>query len=185
MKGFSLVEVLVVIIILSLIIGTVYSIYGLSQKAFQEGEISAELTQNGRVVLERITREIRQARDIATDLSVDVNDAVNYIEFEDGHIEERYYYIRYFQEGNELKREIKRYYFSGDLEPYTYVAWNAVSLEGKEILPVYAEEAKTIGELIQELKFWSPEIKMVNISVILGNNAKQLDFLTAVFGRNL
>ncbi len=67
-KGFTLTEIIIVVAIFSLIIVTVFSIYILNQQAYIEGEIKGEIIQNGRVILERMSREIRQARGIVTQL---------------------------------------------------------------------------------------------------------------------
>lgn len=84
--GFSLAEMLIVISIFILIIVTIYSVYSLSQQGYLSGEEIAEITQNGRVVLERISREIRQAKEIITELPEERIDAPNEIKFQDGHI---------------------------------------------------------------------------------------------------
>lgn len=79
-KGFSLAETTIVIAIFILIILTTYSAYFLSQRSYQKGEQIAEITQNGRVILERMTREIRQAREIA-----EVSEEPGIV-FQDGHV---------------------------------------------------------------------------------------------------
>lgn len=172
-------ESLIVVFIFVLVVGLVYSAYAMSQRGYREGEISAELTQNARVVLERMTREIRQSREILTVLPLTAEDATgsSEIEFEDGHVGDRYYYIRYFQDGNEIKREVKRYYLAG-----TPVAWNAAP---EEDLDVIIEEVGVTGELIDELKFWAPEPERIGISITLEKAGKQAIFSTGIFGRNL
>ncbi|MFH0987300.1 MAG: prepilin-type N-terminal cleavage/methylation domain-containing protein [Patescibacteria group bacterium] len=67
-RSFTLTETLVSITILVLIIGAISSLYVMNQKAFKEGERNSELNQNGRVVMERIVREIRQTDEIVTPL---------------------------------------------------------------------------------------------------------------------
>jgi len=183
MKSFTLVEILIVIVTLFLVVGVIYAGYILSQRAYEEGEISAELTQNARVILERMTREIRQAREIVTELPVSMADALNHIEFEDGHSAERYHYIHYFQEDGELKREVKAYYFVGN--EGTFVPWNAVPPLGGEIAEAVIEEAKTVGEFIVDLKLWTSEIRMIDIFIALEEGKKQANLLTSIFGRNL
>jgi len=183
MKGFTLVEVLIVLVILVLVTGVIYAGYVLSQRAYIQGEISAELTQNARVVLERMTREIRQAREVVTDLPSSAEEALNHIEFEDGHGSDRYYYIRYFQADNELKREMVAYYFSGD--DTVFVPRNAIPPPGESLEEALIEEARTIGEFVKELKVWSPETKIINIFINLEKGGKELDFSTSVSGRNL
>ncbi len=84
-KGFTLTEVIIVVAIFIFIIIIIYSIYILSQKSYRGGEDVAEITQNGRVVLERLAREIRQTREIATDLPEEQLNPPSEIEFQDGH----------------------------------------------------------------------------------------------------
>lgn len=182
-RGFTLTEVLVVITIFLLVLGAVYSSYLLSQKAFKEGEVAAELTQNSRVILERITREVRQAREIVTELSSSKENATSTLEFEDGNIQERYHYIHYFQENTEIKREVKRYYFSGD--PNTFVTFNATPPPGEELLFIVTQEPQIIGEFVKELKIWASGIRIIDIFITLEKGEKQVDFSTKIFGRNL
>jgi len=127
--GFTLSELLVSIVFVSLILGAVYSSYVLNQKASVEGESSIEILQNGRVVLERMEREIRQAKDIVTSLPATKEDAVDSIEFEDGHDLSYIRYIRYFSDDTDktIKREVIGYYYSISGDPgntSTYVLWN-------------------------------------------------------------
>ena len=87
-KGFTLIESVMALIIFLLIVVVLYSVYLFNQDAYREGEKAAEITQNGRVILERITREIRQAKEIVTPLPQIDQGASNpsEIEFQDGHI---------------------------------------------------------------------------------------------------
>ena len=78
-------EVIIVIAVFILIIVVVYSVYALSQNAYSKGERLAEVVQNARVILERASREIRQAREIVTELPDEKIDASSEIQFEDGH----------------------------------------------------------------------------------------------------
>ena len=87
-SGFSLIESIIAIIILVSITVVLYSVYLFNQQAYRESENMAELTQNGRVVLERITRELRQAAEMVTVLPQTDQGAGNptEIEFQDGHV---------------------------------------------------------------------------------------------------
>jgi len=85
-KGFTFLEMVIVIAIFLLITGVVFSIYFFNSKVYIAGESIAEITQNGRVILERITREIRQAKEIVTDLPEEELDPANEILFQDGHL---------------------------------------------------------------------------------------------------
>ncbi len=179
-KGFTLTETTIVIAIFSLIIATVYLIFILNQRVYSTGEEIAEITQNGRVILERMTREIRQAKEIVTELSDDESEASSMIEFEDGHAATEYNYIYYYQENDEVKREVKKYYFPSD--PSTFLPWNATS-PSETLTTVIVEEPVIIGEYVANLKFWGSYA--VNIFIILAKNDQEIDLSTKVFGRNL
>ena len=185
-KGFTLAEFLVIVFILILIIRVVYSSYLLSRKSYLEGEKMAETTQNGRVILERMVREVRQSREIVTELSETESGATSTIEFEDGHISDFYYYIRYFKEGNEVKREVINYYFSGD--PSTFVPWDASPPDasppgGQTLETITHETTRTIGEHVSDLGFWGSET--ICIDITLERGGRILNLKTKVFGRNL
>jgi len=180
--SFTLVETLVVIVILGLVLGTVYTVYNLSQKAYQEGEKAAELLQNGRVVLERITREIRQAREMVSELSEEEEGATSTIVFEDGHIGDSYHYIHYFQDDNLVKREVIGYYFSGDTEK-TLVPWDALPPEGQSLEVQTLEETRIIGEYLADFKIWGS--KIISTALILEKQDKTLELRTKIFARNL
>jgi len=85
-KSFTLIEVLVATFITVSIIITIYSTYTFHHKAYQAGENIGEVIQNGRVILERLTRELRQADEIVTVLGETQDHAADEIEFEDGHL---------------------------------------------------------------------------------------------------
>jgi Tfp pilus assembly protein PilE len=78
--GFTLVEMMVISCIFLILMSVVYSVFLFQQRAYKSGENSAEIIQNGRVVLERITRELRQAKKIISALPA------SEIKFQDGHL---------------------------------------------------------------------------------------------------
>jgi len=88
-KSFTLLEVLIIIFISSLVFIAILEIYLAGQKLYSLGENRAEILQNGRIILERISRELRQAKEIVTPLpQVDNNPDFpppSEIEFQDGH----------------------------------------------------------------------------------------------------
>ena len=179
--AFTLIETVITIAILSLTIGAIYGVYILSQKTYQEAETLAEITQNGRVVLERITREIRQAREIATELPEEESDATSTIMFEDGHILEPYHYVRYFQEDNLVQREIIGFYFSGDTGE-TFVPWDAEPPVGQNLVTKTLEETQVVGEYITDLKFFGSQV--IQIVLDLAKKNTNLKLSSKVFGRN-
>ncbi len=182
LTGFTLVETLIITVIFSLISGSIYGIYVLSQQAYLAGEQVAEITQNGRVILERATREIRQAREIVGEEFVEEeSEATSEIMFEDGHIVEPYHYIHYFQKDNFFEREVIGFYFSDDTEQ-TLVSWDSVPLAGQEIETKTLEASQKIGEYVAGIKFFGA--KIVHIVLTLEKKDKILEFRTKVLCRN-
>jgi hypothetical protein len=133
------------------------------------------------VVLERMTREVRQARDIVTELADDESGATSTILFEDGHDVSTIHYIHFFQDNKNIKREVIAYYFSGD--PYTYVVWNATPPPGQEKLTTTTEAAQIIGEYVTRLDIWGSPT--VNVSTTLEKGDQKINLKTKILGRNL
>lgn len=175
-------EIIITTCILVIVTVAVYTAYSLSQKAYKEGEAAAEITQNGRVIIERMNREIRQARDIITELPAISTEAANTIEFEDGHSAVSYRYISYYQESSEVKRKVTGYYFSGDPEQ-TLVPWDAIPPVGQTLEIIVLEEPVVIGEWVSNLKLWDSEV--INIGLNLTKQNKTLNLETKIFCRNL
>jgi len=180
-KGFTLIEVSVTMAILGLVLAAIYGVYNLSHKAYATEENMVEITQNGRVIFERLSREIRQATELVTELPVSEDLATSTIMFEDGHVADPYYYIRYFQEGDLVKREVVGFYFSGDPEE-TLVPWDAVPPIGQSLVLKTVQVAQTIGECVDQLKFWGSEL--VSVALNLEKKDNNLRLRTDISGRN-
>jgi type II secretory pathway pseudopilin PulG len=181
LTGFTLTEIIISLTLFVLILVIVFSIYALHQRVYTAGEARAEVLQNGRVVLERMTREVRQARDIVTELADDESGATSTILFEDGHDVSTIHYIHFFQDNKNIKREVIAYYFSGD--PYTYVVWNATPPPGQEKLTTTTEAAQIIGEYVTRLDIWGSPT--VNVSTTLEKGDQKINLKTKILGRNL
>jgi type II secretory pathway pseudopilin PulG len=209
--SFTLTETLVTVAVFLIIIVTIYSAYVLSQKSYREREMSAEIAQNGRVILERMVREIRQAKEIVTELPQDPDNPNEppsaEIEFEDGHIPlscqelgSDHYYIRYYiytpadsQEPKELRRQYRVYCFDACDTCNTYWRWDDTRIVEGITEPTHpcnlrkdctlGEDVDTIGEYITDLKFWGKSL--IDISITLSDKNKEIKLQTEVFGRNL
>lgn len=181
LTGFTLAETLIVIAVFGIVTAAVYEGYSLSHRAYKAGETDAEIIQNGRVILERLSREARQAREIVGGLPEEEAMATTTLLFEDGHIAESYHYIHYFLDQNSLNREVLGYYFSGDLDK-NLMPWNAAPPVGQTLETEILEAPVVIGEYISEIKFWGSEL--IDISVDLEKQTKNINFRTKVHGRN-
>ena len=183
-NGFTLTEMLITITIFLLVSIAIFNLFSFGQKFYSQGSIQAELLQNGRIILERMTREIRQTNEIVSNLYDDETTATSTIMFEDGHSATTYRYIHYFmasssEENNLVKREVIGYYFSEDPEQ-TLVPWTP---ETENLVTITLEDPYTIGEYVNNLKIWGVEV--IDISMTLEKNNQSINLETKVFGRNL
>ncbi|MDD4900703.1 MAG: prepilin-type N-terminal cleavage/methylation domain-containing protein [Patescibacteria group bacterium] len=183
-QGFTLLEVVVSLSLFVIVIILVSDIYITTQRAYNENAVTAELSQNARVSLDRISRELRQSAAIVTTLPASDTDPNNppatEILFQDGHDISQITYIRYYLNGANLMRQHKAYYFSP--EPSVYVTYNSDDQAGSPPLEIVLEN-RIVGEYYQALNFWGAN-HLVNISLNLIKNQKVLDVSTSVFSRN-
>lgn len=61
-RGLSLVEMLIVIAILALVTGAVFSIFTVSLQAYWKGDLGTQVQQGSRIALDRMSRDLRQGR---------------------------------------------------------------------------------------------------------------------------
>ncbi|MFH1326148.1 MAG: prepilin-type N-terminal cleavage/methylation domain-containing protein [Candidatus Falkowbacteria bacterium] len=184
-NGFTLIEILVSISLFVVVVVITSSVYTLAQRTYRSSGADSELWQNARVVLDRMSREIRQAEGLISALPAVKDDPLNppltEIEFQDGHDLTEIKYIKYYLDNNEIKRQLIVYYF--DTDPDTYVFWN--SLDSFDNLPQQLIlEDQLVGEYFSVLSLWGPT-NLINIEVSLEKDGQQIELLTAAYGRNL
>jgi len=182
--GFTLLETIASVSLFVIIIILVSNIYLVTQRAYNKNSELAELTQNARVSLDRISRELRQASNIVTTLPETNTDPLdpptNQIFFQDGHDINQVTYLKYYLDGTNLMREHKAYYFNE--EPSIYVTYNSFDQAGDPPLEIILED-RIIGEYFTELKFWGSN-GLINISLNLQKNQNNFPIKTSVFSRN-
>ena len=181
--GLTLIETLIAIAIAALICVLLASLYSAGQKSYVKAEATAELNQNGRIILERISRELRQSLKIVTNLPADNSQPENLpqeIEFQDGHDQTVITYIRYYLAGTQINRQIRAYAFAAN--PGVDVYFDATDQNGK-FPDVQIIEDRPIGDNVSDLQFWGG--RLVNINLVLSKNGQSENLSTAVFGRNL
>jgi type II secretory pathway pseudopilin PulG len=184
MAGFTLLEVIASISLFTIIIILVSDIYLVTQRAYNKNSDIAELTQNARVSLDRISRELRQSSSIITTLPEtddDLNNPpTNQIFFQDGHDTNQITYLRYYLDGTNLMREHKAYYFNE--EPSIYVTYNSLDQGGDAPLEIIIDD-RVIGEYFTELNFWGAD-GLINIALSLAKNQNVFAIKTSIFSRN-
>ncbi len=184
-KGFTLIEIIIVITISVIIFGLITSIYVIGQKAYLKTDTRAEIIQNGRVILDRMVREIRQTPDIITQIPIDNSNPSllpSEIKFQDGHDTNQIRYIRYFLDGTDIKRQEIVYYFPS--APNYYVYSYDTDKDPPHDPPIeQIVEEKIIGEYVDDLEFWGNNL--ININLYLYKNGESSIINTAVYGRNM
>jgi len=178
--GFTLMEALTGAILGGIVLMIIYSSFVTGQKLTQRGALNAELSQNGRISLDRISREIRQTDQVTTTLSEDPPDPSQAeIIFEDGHTD-IIQYIRYYLSGTDLRKEIKHYYFPSD--PGTWVDYNAKDGYGQ---PANSniDSDQIVAQFVSHLNFYGE--KTIGIDLSIEKDGRKIDFRTKNLGRNL
>lgn len=183
LNGFTLLEIIVSLSLFTIIIILVSDIYLITQRAYNKNSDAAELAQNARVSLDRISRELRQSASLITALpatDADPNNPPAYqIFFQDGHDVSQITYLRYYLDGANLMREHKAFYFIQ--EPSIYVTYNSLDQGGSPPLEII--DNRIVGEYFTELKFWGVG-GLINIYLKLAKNQNNFAIQTSVFSRN-
>lgn len=180
--GFTIIEVIIAISVSIIIFLIITVIYTLSQNIYNQTDTTAEMTQNGRVILDRMIREIRQTGDIVTEIpetNDDPDTLPEEIMFEDGHSTSQIQYIRYYLDNSDIKRQIVAYYF--DDNPTIYVYWFATDVGGQPPSMAVLED-KIIGEYVYDIEFWGDDLININLYLLKGSETQIIN--TAVYGRN-
>lgn len=199
-KAFTLVEILTVVFLATLIIIAAYTIYLISYKSYKKNTASAELTQNARIALERMSRDIRQATEILTDLPEDPEAGTppQEIKFQDGHnmlAGGQIQYIRYYLKAPDppdpehpnifdLYRKVTHYAFGDSTDP-NWVLWSTLDANGlsPHEYPNSDQSDQIKAEKISTLQFWGTNVITINLEVSDGTTT--YNFQTKSLGRNV
>lgn len=182
-KGFSLPELLIAITITALVVEAAYFASRIGQSTFKSSSEKIELTQTSRVLLDRMSRELRQATEIATDLPpTEADPPATQIMFEDGHVQITRY-ITYQFSTNSVRRIITAYYFGTSLpDSSEWVPYNALDSEGNP--PNSAElNNDLIAENISTFTIYGDAVIYINL--IAAKDGQEVNFSTAINPRNL
>ena len=187
--GFTLIEVIIALAISSLIFLLLTSIYIIAQNTYKQADAKGEITQNGRVILDRMVREIRQTPDIITQLPSNASDTAalpSEIMFQDGHNMTTTTYIRYFLDQTDnaqlIRRQVIVYYFPSDQNYYVH-SYDTDSDPPHNPPISQVLDDRIIGEYADDIEFWGNPL--TNINLYLSRNGQSAIISTAVYGRNL
>jgi len=183
-KAFTLLEILIAITISVTMLSVILSIYSLTMRSIGYSQDRGELSQNSRIIIERLTRDIRQARDIATILPEDKDDLLieppNELEIKDGHKTEVFQYIKYYLSSTNLHRQIRQYYFAD--EPESLVPFDAEDdFSNPPLINIIEDEL--VGQYIRNIIFYGTNLITTEIDLEKGSNSHSTKNI--LFGRNL
>ena len=181
LKGFTMMETLLAVGIGTTVIAVAGSIYFMGVKTYRMKNLSAELVQNGRIAIDRMSREIRQTSEIAVTLPADEEESLpDEIIFRNGQTEDISYLRYYLNDGN-LKREERFYYFESDPEK-SHVICGAIGESGES--PKWdTVKDQIVAENLSNLGFFGEPL--VHIRLVLSKLNVNLYLATAVLGRGI
>lgn len=183
-KGFTLVEIIISLSISALIFILLSQVYLLAQRTYLQTDSRAEISQNGRVIMDRMIREIRQTPDIVSETPVTSTEPIpSEIIFQDGHNTDQIKYIRYFlDDDSNITRQLKIYYFPS--QPNYYVHSYDTDKDPPHNPPAsLVIDEKIVGEHVSDIEFYGKQ--PLNINLFLENGDQTSIISTAVYGRNL
>jgi prepilin-type N-terminal cleavage/methylation domain-containing protein len=178
-KGFTIIEIMSSLSIFLIIMLLVGSVYILAQRTYNRGTSQNELIQNARVCLDRLSRELRQAEFLVTDVSATTTE----LYFQDGHNDNYISYIKYYLIGSDLYRAHKAYYFPPwPVSPDEYVFYNSVDAWGSPAASTTLD-LKIIGEYFNSLQFRGTD-GLITITANLTKNNINLNIDSKAYIRN-
>lgn len=168
-SGFTLIETMVSVALFVIIILMSTSVYSAMQVSYRSGADRAETTQNARVAIDRMSRELRQAMGVAGSFNLTKASATSSIQFQDGHNQSKITYVKYYLNGTNLMRQTLFYYFNAT--PDTYVYYDTIGLGG--ITPIASSsDSNIIAEYVNKLEFWGDDNEINFLLTILKNKSK-------------
>lgn len=167
--GFTLSELLVAISITLLLLGGIYTAYKISHDSFNFGSTKIDLTQNAKIGLERISRELRETNRITTVLPPTREDPSNppahEITFQDAN-STKIQYVNYYLSDTNLNRRLYHYYLSGN--PDSWVAYDAFNAQ------ISLDEEQTLSNNITNIEFFGLSVVTINLTAQQGSETINL-----------
>ncbi len=182
-NGFTIIEIIISLFISALIFILLSQVYLLAQNTYLTTDAKAEITQNGRVIVDRMIREIRQTQDIITQLPADSSGQTpSEIMFQDGHNTSTIQYIRYYLDGTNIKRQIIVYYFADQPDDYVHSFDTAGAPPHNPPIQQIVDE-RIVGEFVSDIEFYGSPLLYINL--YLAKDGRSSVVSTSVYGRNL
>mgnify|MGYP001384176981 CR=1 FL=1 len=176
-KGFTILEVMASISIFMVVVLLVADLLNNTVVFSSERSNLAELIQNSRVAIDRISREVRQANELITEIATTTPS--NEIMFQDGHDLSQISYIKYYLNNSTLYRDNILYYFP--LDPSIYVYYDDVDVFNNS--PTSTSSTQMIGEYFDDLDITKSD-GLLELQLSLSKNNETFQVGTNIFIRN-
>ena len=154
-RGFTLTELLVAASIASILAGLTATSYISVQRLVARGENDLVAAQTARVIIDRISRDLRQALTIVDSIPPDPIDGLTHLTFEDGHDVDPSgpTYITYALNGTSVQRT--RHYYYQSSNPNQRLPYNAgtVGQNGFSVATVEGEDYEIAND-VADLRFY-------------------------------
>lgn len=177
-RGFSIIEVMVAALIGVIVIEAAYLFFPLGSQLSRQGQALNEISQDARIMLNRINRDFRQTPTIVTNISEGRDNGVDIVDLLDGFREDDDtdpHYIRY--QKNSTNFELVSYHYTDPSYPTIVVSHNFP--DAVEII----ENTEIIVENINTIKIYT-ENNIVKIYLKLTKRDQDIILLTGVYPRN-
>lgn len=181
--GVTLIEMLVAISLSVIIVSALYYVFNTSYKSYKSNSSKAEINQNARIALERISRDLRQTNSIVSPLPPSDTDPLNppasSLEFVDGHNTTKLQYINYLLVNGELHRQVIHYFFTSDTN-----AWVPKNALQDNQGPEFSIDEDTVkADKVTSLEFFGSNV--INIILTTADKGQSQTYETQVLGRNI
>lgn len=180
-QAFTMVELLLAVGIGAAVLASASGLYLTGANVCRKAAAERELSRNGRAAIERITREIRQAEEIAMVISQQEEESSSEIMLRSGQDENALAYVRYYLEGIDLRRQEGFYYFESDPEK-TPVPWNAAGHSGENPLWEINED-EIAAENFSKIEFFGNPLVRMRFS--LRKAGVEINLASAALSRNM
>lgn len=177
-NGFTLIELIIAISFFLIVVLLSGTLFLNAQKVYHSTSDQNELLQNSRVCIDRMSREIRQATALITDISSTTPS--HSIVFQDGHDTAHITYITYYLDGDDLYRKHSAYYFPATPANYVYIdSFDMFSVPPLELIL----EDRIVGEYFENINFIKNE-GLLDVNLELSSGQNQITIDSKIFIRN-
>lgn len=180
-RGFTLIELLVAIGIALIVVSVSVEITTMVKHLVARGSDKLEAIQYNRALIDRISRDVRQAKAIVTTLPDISQTGVSEVAFENGHDVEKINYIRYIQSGKDIIKE--NYHYSFSANPDIWVAWN-VKDSSDNSPDLVMDSQDTVASSVTSFYLNQYEDQIISFEIITEKNQQKSQMKGEVLARN-